>query len=513
MKARIAAGDRQTAQAGRAILRAGGNAVDAAVAAAFASFLTEPLLASPAGAGVALHGDAARGFEVLDFFTVVPGIGAQPPAQLDFHEITIDFGTTSQSFHVGRGAASVPTAMFGLLQLHQRGGRAPLSEVVAPAVALARHGCLLSASLRYVTALLTPIVSLTPQVEALYSADGMIAPPGTQIRNEKLADFLEALGTEGESLLRGAFADALVDAFSPDNGGLLTREDIDRYKPVVRKPLRVAYGDLSVLTNPPPSTGGTLIGIGLRAAAAADLGQHAFLSPDHVIALADVLSIVSHARRSEVDRRIEEPGAIAELLDDATIARWRKEARGVSEEAHLGGTTHISVIDKDGGVVSMTLTNGEGCGHALAGLGIHVNNFLGEDDINPLGFHKLAAGTRMTTMMAPSVVVEGGQPRFVLGSGGSNRIRSAILHGVLNHLAFGQTLDVAVNAPRMHVEGNKLWFEAADMPAESVAALVERWPDAAVFEDRSMFFGGVNAVGLDGAGGDRRRGGTPLDVD
>ena len=132
----VAAGDQQTAEAGAMLLRAGGNAIDAACAAAFASFVVESPLSSPAGSGVALYGSAEHDFEALDFFSVMPGLGGSP-AELDFHGLTIDFGATTQEFHVGRGAASVPTAAFGLLELHREAGRAPMAEVLAPATLLA----------------------------------------------------------------------------------------------------------------------------------------------------------------------------------------------------------------------------------------------------------------------------------------------------------------------------------------------------------------------------------------
>jgi gamma-glutamyltranspeptidase/glutathione hydrolase len=108
---------------------------------------------------------------------------------------------------------------------------------------------------------------------------------------------------------------------------------------------------------------------------------------------------------------------------------------------------------QQGMAAAMTTSNGEGCGEALPALGIHVNNFLGEDDINPGGFHQLAPGSWMSTMMSPTIVVAGERPCFALGSGGSNRIRSAILQALLNLLAYQRPLDEAVNAARLHVEG------------------------------------------------------------
>ena len=194
------------------------------------------------------------------------------------------------------------------------------------------------------------------------------------------------------------------------------------------------------------------------------------------------------------------------------LPEWSRHARALCAENQLGATTHISVIDAEGMAAAITTSNGEGCGHALPGLGIHVNNFLGEDDINPHGFHRLAAGSRMSTMMSPTLVLTGDRPCLALGSGGSNRIRSAILQTLLNVLAYRRPLEEAVNASRQHIEGDRLWFESAGLSAESAAALQAAWPGATRFDTASMFFGGVNCVAsrdgqLTGAG-DRRRGGV-----
>ncbi len=506
MKSRgvIAAGDALTADAGARVLRAGGNATDAVVAAAFASFVTEPPLSAAAGAGVAICGDVDSGFEVFDFFTAVPG-ATLPAEALDFRCVTIDFGATTQEFHVGRGSTAVPTVLPGLVELHARRGRAPLAEVLAPAIGLARAGCTLSAPIRWVVELLRPIVTYTPEVFALYStADGRLAPEGGVLANPCLADFLEQLGREGNKLVRGEFADRFAHEFGPANGGLLLAGDIRDYRPVRRVPLRVDFCGRSLLTNPAPSSGGLLIAVGLQLAERADLGAHAFGSVGHMLAVARVLEAMSRVHRTAVADHNVDAELVARALDDDLL----NETFADAEERHLGGTTHISVLDRDGGAASLTLTNGEGCGHALAGFGIHANNFLGEDDINPGGFHALAPGTRMTTMMAPSIVIRDGRPELVLGSGGSNRIRSAILQVLLYCYHHDIALDAAVAAPRQHVEGRRLWFERAGLSPNAETALRRLYPDHSAFPTTSMFFGGVHAVGIDSAFGDDRRGGA-----
>jgi gamma-glutamyltranspeptidase / glutathione hydrolase len=510
----IAAGDRQTAEAGAEVLEAGGNAVDAICAAAFAAFVVEPPLCSPAGAGALLFGDVRHGFHLLDFFACAPGLGLEArPAKLDFHVVDVDFGPTVQQFHVGRGSVAVPGALPGLLEAHRRAGRLALSEIVAPAVALGREGYTLSPAVQYVVDILRPIVSLTPGIRAIFGAEHGIPTPGSRLTNPALADFLEQLAHDGEALVRGPMFDALLEDFGPARGGLLTREDLTAFHPELRRPLEVTSGDYVVLTNPPPSSGGALIGLGLQLAETAIArGPQAHGAPDTVAELASILGTLSQARARGWDARVRDPEAAARLFDLDSMAELRRIHEGVRREHDLGSTTHISVLDAEGEAASLTMSNGEGCGHALGDFGISVNNFLGEDDINPGGFHRWPPGRRMTTMMAPTIVLRDGRPVLVLGSGGSNRIRSAILQVLVNRLTCGLPLAEAVTAPRLHVEGSSLWYEAQELALDAETALREGWTGTTRFETRSMFFGGVHAVGFDGDGlvgaGDPRRGGV-----
>ncbi|HRF13203.1 MAG TPA: gamma-glutamyltransferase [Candidatus Accumulibacter phosphatis] len=509
----IAASEPHTALAGARLLRRGGNAVDAIAAAKFAATVTELPLTSLGGGGACIWGDARDGYEVLDFFAVAPGRGLEAFPELDFAPVTIDFGQTKQVFHIGRAAAAVPGELVGLLELHRRAGRLPLREVVAPAAAWARDGFLVSPQIAMIIGLIAPIAKSSPSAASLFLAGGRLPQAGDRLANPDLGDFLQALGEGDPETLVATYWASLVEHFGPAHGGLMTTQDVAAYSPVVREPLRVPYGPYSVLTNPPPAAGGGLIGAGLRIAESLGIGHEAFLSRDHQLAVAAILATVSQIRQSGYDHRLHaDPASIRALVAGDGIPAWVEWARARADENPLGATTHISVIDAEGMAAAMTTSNGEGCGHVLPGLGIHVNNFLGEDDINPVGFHRLAAGSWMSTMMSPTIVVAGDRPCFALGSGGSNRIRSAILQALLNLLAYRRPLDEALNAARLHVEGSKLWFENVGLATATADALQQAWPAATRFDETSMFFGGVNGVAsangrLSGAG-DRRRGGV-----
>ena len=511
----IAAGDPQTAQAGADILRCGGNAVDAVVAAAFAAFFSELPLASPAGAGAAIWGREGQ-YELVDFFTRMPGRGSKSkrPNELDFFPVSVDFGPTTQEFHVGRGAASVPVALDGLLQLHKRGGSLPLKEVLAPAISLGRDGTEISSAVSWIIRLLEPIMVHTKGIADLACIDGSLVQAGQRVYNSALADLLETLGRLDPLVVLRDVRQAYLAEFGRAAGGLLTEADFDDQLVTVRAPLAVQVGNARVLTNPPPSSGGPLIGLGLRLAEALNLAANPFQSRAHIQGLCRVLGGVSAARQQGLGAILEDPSRCGSFLDDTS--RWL--ASDVSDEPEniLGSTTHISVLDGNGGAASLTMSNGEGCGHVLPGFGIHMNNFLGEEDINPLGFHQLAPGALMTTMMAPTIVTTDGEPRLVLGSGGSNRIRSVILQVLLNRLHFGQSIQDSVDAARCHIEGTRLWFEAEGLTADIINELQGARDDAAMFENAHMYFGGVHTVGLEADGftgvGDHRRDGVALVV-
>lgn len=178
----------------------------------------------------------------------------------------------------------------------------------------------------------------------------------------------------------------------------------------------------------------------------------------------------------------------------------------------LRGTTHISVADAAGNLASLTLSNGEGSSYVLPGRGFMLNNMLGEEDLNPGGFHSMPPGIRLASMMTPTIARLANGSQVALGSGGSNRIRSAILQVLTNMLDYDMGLKQAVEAPRLHLEGSKLNVEPGFSSA-ALEALEAEWPDAERWPSANLFFGGVHAVerfanGEFHAAGDPRRGGA-----
>ena len=222
--------------------------------------------------------------------------------------------------------------------------------------------------------------------------------------------------------------------------------------------------------------------------------------------LANIMALTNEARVAA----LSEPAEYGEtLLDAEFVARYRAEVSGRARAPR--GTTHISVIDAQGNAASLSLSNGEGCGSIVPGTGIMLNNMLGEEDLNPNGFHTWQEDQRMTSMMAPSVIRDArDQRRIVLGSGGSNRIRTAILQVLMNLLALRMPIEEAVAHERIHCERGFLNIEKGD--AQSLHELLKAWPEHKIWPEQNMFFGGVHCVmdteqGVLGAG-DARRGGV-----
>jgi gamma-glutamyltranspeptidase/glutathione hydrolase len=278
--------------------------------------------------------------------------------------------------------------------------------------------------------------------------------------------------------------------------GLLTSDDLAAYEVIERSPLSADYRGLRLLTNPTPSFGGSLVALSLELLATQDVSSHPWGSVSHLLLLAALMV--------EVDAlRTEGVGSSADLSGhrrDRSLTRLRRSS---------GGTTHVSIADREGNVASMTTSNGEGSGYIVPQTGIMLNNMMGEDDLHPDGFHAEAPGQRVASMMSPCLLLRDGRVRLVVGSGGSKRIRTALLQ-VISHMAdFNHDVAAAVEAPRLHWDGNMLQVEPGFAP-QVVAQLRQRWP-VNLWPERNLYFGGVNAVSPDGqAGADPRRGGTTI---
>jgi gamma-glutamyltranspeptidase/glutathione hydrolase len=474
-----AAGHPLTAEAGARVLREGGNAVDAALGAMLVSWVAEPLLTGPGAGGYLLVAGAGREPAVLDFFVAAPG--GDPGRRGDLIAVDVSFGDAVQVFHAGAAACGVYGNPAGIEEAARRWGTLSLEVLAAPAAALARDGVPLNAQQAYVFEILAAMLVVTPEGAATFAPTGRVLREGERFRSPELGDTIERLGADGSRPFYAGDIAAAVVAHLEALGGIVTAEDLRAYAAVERPPVHVGFDGADVVTNPPPSAGGILIALALQ-----ELGHSP--SPHPVGELVGVMERVQALRTPQFVDELAAPGFADRLL---------------------GNTTHISVVDGDGLACAVTCTNGEGAGVVVPGTGIHVNNVMGEEDLSPHGFHTAPAGRRMPSMMAPTAVLRDGELEVVLGSAGSNRIRSAILQ-VLLAVGRGLTVEEAVGEPRVHYEAGIVYAE----PGIPVDGLRAAGREVVEFRARNLFFGGVQAVQrFPGSGvligaGDPRRGGA-----
>lgn len=495
----IAAGDQITADAAAHTLRAGGSVVDAVIAGALAACVAEPVLASLLGGGFLMVRDADGRAHLLDFFVQTPK-RKLPPSEMDFRGVMADFGETKQEFQIGAASIAAPGVAVGLAEAHARFGRIPFPELTAPAVKAAKDGTQLSAYQASVLEIVRPIFKSTPEALATFGDGEKLLGSGDLYRNEALADVIETYAHEGPRFMQeGEVASALLSL----DGGHLTVADLKVFTAKWRAPLVESRGKARLHLNPAPSLGGTLIAFALRliemGATPADIAR--------------AFAAASRARLAVDLNRQPEAGS-ARLLAPDLAEVYRKEIAG--QKAATQGTTHISVIDGQGCGAAITLSNGAGSGLIAPGTGLMPNNMLGEEDLIPGDWHEWAPDTRLSSMMAPTAIEWPDGGLAMLGSGGSNRIRTAIAQVAARIIDDEERLEDAVAAPRVHVEGAdpKVDFEDR-LPEGDRAALLAAYPEAQAWAADSMFFGGVHAVRRDaGAGfeavGDARRSGAVL---
>jgi gamma-glutamyltranspeptidase/glutathione hydrolase len=503
----VAAGHPLTAEAGAAVLRDGGNAVDAAVASVLTSFVTEsPLTGLGAGGFMLVH--AGDENVLLDFFVEVPGRG-EPQRRSELVPIPVYFAPDApQVFNVGAASCGVPGTAAGLEEALRRFGSVPLEEVARGPARLAREGVAVNAEQAFIFEILEPILTETEEGRAIYAPEGRRLGEGDTFRFPDLADALERYAADGsEPFYRGEIARAISE-WVLERGGTLAFDDLAAYEPIAREPVRAAFREREVLTNPPPSSGGILIAFCLDVL--------------ELLGAAGVEEVVGAMEATQAERTrdfvagLDEGGFAERFLRRERVREAAERARarlgpapGTPQPGDaLGNTTHLTAVDGEGRCASVTCSNGTGSGLVVPGTGVHVNNMLGEEDLNPLGFHRYPPGRRMPSMMSPTVILRDGQLEAGLGSGGSNRIRSAILQTILRLVVDGLDVQEAVEAPRVHFEAGVVQAEpgvddAALRHLETRGLGVARW------RELNLFFGGVHAVARDPATGELRGGGDP----
>ena len=507
MKGVVAGGHPATAEAGAAVLREGGNAVDAAVAAVLMSFAAESPLTGPGAGGFMLVHTADGEDQLLDFFVAAPGKGLTGVEPAALEPIDVHFSKEAvQVFNIGPSSCGVYGNTLGLAHALERFGTASLADLAAPAAQGAREGVEITPMGELLLKILDPILTSRPEGRAIYTPNGRLLRAGERIRMPELADLLDRLGAEGPGFLYEGDVARTVSAYVLDRGGLLSEHDLATYKVVERTPAQATYRGRQILTNPPPSSGGILIAYSLDLLSR--LGR-----PGDLRALVEVMDAANRSRTEEFVSGLHSEGYLERFMHKEAL---ESAASGIGSK--LGSTTHIAVLDEQGACVSVTCSNGSCSGVIVPGTGMHLNNMLGEQDLNPYGYHRHEPGRRIPSMMAPTVVLRDGVPEVGLGSAGSNRIRSAILQVILGVVDDGLPAQDAVERPRVHYERGVVEAEPGVDP-DHLDALEQGGFEVRRFAERNLYFGGAQAVARDpetgelSGGGDPRRGGCATLID
>jgi gamma-glutamyltranspeptidase / glutathione hydrolase len=520
MKGAVAAGHPLTARAGARILEEGGNAVDACIAAAFVSWVAESPLTGPGGGGFMLvHRARDSSDRLLDFFVAIPGRGLPAGEGGEMVTVEVPFDQrTLQIFRIGAAACAVPGAIAGLAEAHRRHARLPWAELVAPAVEVARAGLDLTGEQAFLHEILDAALRHEQEGRRIYGADRALTV-GDRLVMPDLASTLEWLASEGaDAFYRGELARRVSETVRA-GGGRITEDDLAAYRMIQRRPVRAPFRGCEFVSNPPPSSGGLLIAFALgvldRLGSAPPRG-----GAEGLALLAEVMREATRVRGGGFVGELYRGGAAKRVLaperiEAAARAVGERRPRPAPEPAGFPSTTHISVVDATGNAASLSASTGCGSGVVVPGTGIQLNNMLGEHDLNP-GSGTARVGERLTSMMAPSLVLADGRPRLVVGSAGSIRLRAAILQIVVNVVDHGLTAGEALDAPRVHLDDDVLQLEGGIAP--EAAERLERWGYEVVrWGGRNLYFGGASAVVLREAGrleaaGDPRRGGAGVVV-
>ena len=551
MRGVVSGGCELTARAGIEMLERGGNAFDAAVAASAATFLTESCLTGPAGGGFMMAHTAEGKTVLYDFFTNVPGLGTEKVkgGKPSFYSVDIHFADTVQQLFIGEGSAAVPGTPAGLEAVYKNHCTLPIDVLLSPAIEYARSGFELDPYQAHFIEILSPMLLLTQEGREIYTPGGNLVKGGELMRNEPMARTLEVLATDGfKAFYSGEIAEKILKGFGSP-GGLMTREDLDAYRAVVRDPLHIDYRGHVIYTNPVPSLGGSLVAFALKLLEGFDLGSMERGSPEYFRLLSNAMSITDAARSDGFDENVSDGDFVEGFLGEENVAPYRERlsafltgatggalagsaapGRGPVDRGP-GNTTHISVIDELGNSASITTSLGIGCGVMIPGTGIMMNNMLGEEDLNPAGFHLQSPGERMSSMMAPPAVMKDGTPEIALGSGGSKRIRNAILQVLINLIDFRMDAQAAVDSARIHWDGASLQVEPGPVLESGadgldrdrsgttdlalLGALKESGVRFNIWKGPHMYFGGVHTAVRGGGGvfsgaGDPRRAGVTL---
>lgn len=455
-------------QVGVDILKKGGNAIDAAVATAFALEVTHPEAGNIGGGGFIVYLNSEGEVTTFDFREKAP-LAASPTMFLDENG-----KIKNNSNHQGLLAVGVPGTVAGLYQAHQKYGKLPWADLVKPSVDLAKKGFTMPWGLYNVAVRMSDRDPSEDIMKDYFRGEnGEIVKPGETWKQPALAKTLKAIQKHGrDGFYKGEVAQEIED-YMKANGGIITKEDLEKYEAVEREPIKGTFNGYDIYSMPPPSSGGVALIEMMNLMEQANISEVEFNSTAYVHLVAEAM------RRAFADRAefLGDPDFNLDMPLDKLLSKEFAKKRfenidmskaSISDPAQFGhpyggdNTTHFSVVDKDGNAISMTYTleNSYGVKMGSSKLGFIFNNEMG--DFNPVPGVTTTTGQigsdpnlvapekRMLSSMTPTIVAKDGKPYLVIGSPGGRTIINTVFQTVLNVLAYDMRIDRAIEALKIH---------------------------------------------------------------
>lgn len=518
----------EAVEAGRRMLESGGNAIDAAIATAFAQGVADPVMTSIGGNGTmqVFHAESGQHL-VLDFYGKAP-LKATPEMWKEkvIRRLRADMWELEGHINqVGHLAVTVPGTALALYEASRRWGKLPWAELLAPAIELAEKGFVVPEELADVMSRVAAeghssipeIARATPGARKTFTRDGAPLQTGELFQNPDYANSLRILAAQGPDTIYagGELGQAIVDDFAR-NDGLITEEDLRSYRLQEYEPLRGTYRGFEVCGNRPPGSGAQIIET-LNILEGFDMAGMRFGSPEYAytMAMAQRAGFVDRERYLGDPAFIDVP--VEMMMSKENAAAWREriqrgeifDVEGLAPPESKETTT-VSAMDGAGNAVAITHTLGSPCsGVVVDGLGFFFNNSMHIFYPYPGHPNSIAPGKSRTTGMSPTIVLKDGQPVFVTSAPGAVKILTGNLNAIVNHIDYGMTATEAVVAPRIHSEGT--WVDMETRLYYNVREELERRGLKVEKSAKSYdsFFALVHAVARDPETGEISGGADP----
>ncbi|MDA1189758.1 MAG: gamma-glutamyltransferase [Chloroflexi bacterium] len=501
-------------QAGIDIMKKGGNAIDAAAAVSLALGVVAPAFSGMGGGGLMLVHIAKTGENhVIDYRETAPGL-----ATASMYRTRSDGEVEGDENFYGVKAPGVPGNPAGLALALKKFGRLSLADVARPAVSLARNGFPVSHLMGAIFQenqdnYQRKFKAFPEGGKNLLKPDGTPYKKGETIVWKDYANTIDRVSKNGTAEFYEGFVADSLDKFMTANGGPMRKTDLLNYKPFMRKPLVGTFRDLQIVTLCPPSSGGIALIQLLKLFESLDLKKTGHNTSETIERMSKALGPVYKARDLVADPDFETVDS-AKLTSAAFIKGLQGQAYGVEGARRDGShTTHVSVMDAEGNIVSLTesLECFFGSGVVVPGTGMFLNDTMHDFDSVPGHLNSVAPGKRPKSSMTPTIFFKNGKPVLVVGSAAGPRIITAVLQVALNVFEHGMEVQDAINAPRFHFQGGKNIRMENRIPQDIQNELKRRGYGIELHPDYDLEFGGVQAIlvkdGIMHGGADPRRDG------